>query len=66
MNISLDNAIIRAIITLASIGLAFGFYNLSVDRGNLWWYLFTLIFVYLGFSNLFKLLDKTLWKKKKN
>ena len=61
-----DTTITRLIMTILSFGLAFGFYNLSVDRGNLWWYLFTLVFVYLGFSNLFKLLDKTLWKKKKN
>ena len=61
-----DTTITRLIMTILSFGFAFGFYNLSVDRGNLWWYLFTLVFVYLGFSNLFKLLDKTLWKKKKN
>ncbi|GEM_PF-795640 len=53
----LDNRNTRIIIALISFLVAYGFYNLSVDRGNLWWYLFTLVFVYLGFRNLFKGID---------
>ncbi|MEI6249006.1 MAG: hypothetical protein WCP00_00190 [bacterium] len=62
----LDKTITRFLVTLVTFGLAYGFYSLSVDRGSLWLYLLTLVFVYLGFSNLFKVLNKTLWKKKKN
>lgn len=53
----LDNRNTRIILGLLSFLVAYGFYNLSVDRGNLWWYLFTLVFVYLGFRNLFKGID---------
>ena len=47
----LDKTITRFLVTLVTFGLAYGFYSLSVDRGNLWLYLLTLVFVYLGFSN---------------
>ncbi len=62
----LDKTITRFLVTLVTFGLVYGSYSLSVDRGSLWLYLLTLVFVYLGFSNLFKVLNKTLWKKKKN
>jgi hypothetical protein len=62
----LDKTTTRFVFTLVTFGLAYGFYSLSVDRGNLWFYLLTLVFVYLGFSNVIKVLNKTLWKKKKN
>lgn len=30
--------------SLCELGIAYGFASLSIDRGNLWWYLFTVIF----------------------
>jgi len=40
---------------LAELALAYGFVSLSVDRGNLWYYLLTLIFLVGALKNLFKL-----------
>jgi hypothetical protein len=40
---------------LAELALAYGFGSLSIDRGNLWWYLLTIVFFIGGLKNLFKL-----------
>lgn len=40
---------------LAEFVLAYVFASLSIDRGNLWWYLLTLVFFVGGLKNLFKL-----------
>jgi hypothetical protein len=40
---------------LIELGLMYGFLCLSIDRGNPWWYLATLIFLIGGLKNLFKL-----------
>ena len=53
----IDKRYTRVLISVLSFLLSYGFYNLSVDRGNLWWYLFTLVFIYLGFRYLFKAID---------
>lgn len=42
-----------AIIELA---IAYGFASLAVDRGNLWYYLLSLIFFVGGLKNFFKLI----------
>ena len=44
-----------AVIELA---VAYGFVSLSIDRGNLWWYLLTLIFLAGCLQNLVKLIGK--------
>lgn len=36
------------------LAIAYGFASLSIDRGNLWWYLLTLIFLAGALQNLFK------------
>jgi len=36
--------------------VAYGFASLSIDRGNFFWYLLTLIFLVGGLQNLFKLI----------
>jgi hypothetical protein len=36
--------------------IAYGFASLSIDRGNLWWYLLTLVFLVGSLQNLFKLI----------
>jgi hypothetical protein len=38
------------------LAFAYGFFSLSLDRGNLWWYLLTIIF-FIGFiQNIYKLI----------
>lgn len=34
--------------------IAYGFASLSIDRGNFWWYLLTLIFLFGALQNFFK------------
>ena len=41
---------------LAELAVAYGFASLSIDRGNLWWYLLALIFLVGALQNLFKLI----------
>lgn len=36
--------------------IADGFFSLAVDRGNLWWYLLTLIFLIGSLQNFVKLI----------
>lgn len=42
--------------SLVELGIAYGFASLSIDRGNLWWYLLTVIFFIRAVQNLFKLI----------
>jgi hypothetical protein len=42
--------------SLVGLGIAYGFASLSIDRGNLWWYLLTIIFFVGAVQNLFKLI----------
>lgn len=51
---------------LAELGLAYGFASLSIDRGNLWWYLLTLVFLVGALQNLFKLIGKLIHGGRKN
>lgn len=37
------------------LGLAYAFASLSIDRGNIWWYILTLVFLVGALQNLFKL-----------
>lgn len=47
--------------------IAYGFASLSIDRGNLWWYLFTIIFLIRGVKDLFKFVYRAFpWKKIRN
>lgn len=36
------------VFALIELAIAYGFASLSIDRGNLWWYLLTLVFL-IGF-----------------
>ena len=40
---------------LVELAIAYGFVSLAIDRGNLWWYLLTLIFLVGALQNLIKL-----------
>jgi len=39
---------------VVELAIAYGFMLLSIDRGNFWWYLLTLIFLVGALQNLFK------------
>lgn len=39
----------------AELAAAYGFASLSIDRGNLWWYLLTLVFLVGALQNFVKL-----------
>ncbi len=40
------------------LAIAYGFFSLSIDRGNFAWYLLTLLFLFGSLQNLFKLIGK--------
>ena len=43
---------------LAELAIAYGFASLSIDRGNLIWYLLTLVFFIGSLQNFVKLIGK--------
>lgn len=43
---------------LAELAIAYGFASLSIDRGNLWWYLVTLVFLVGAVQNFVKLIGE--------
>jgi len=45
---------------VAELAIAYGFASLSIDRGNLWYYLLTLIFLVGTLRNLFMLIGSLL------
>lgn len=49
---------------LIELAIAYGFASLSIDRGNLLWYLLTLIFLVGALHNLFRLVGKLINDKK--
>jgi hypothetical protein len=44
------------VFALVELAVTYGFASLAIDRGNLWWYLLTLIFLVGTLQNLFKLI----------
>lgn len=46
------------VFALVELALAYGFTSLAIDRGNLWDYLLTLIFLVGTLQNIFKLIGK--------
>ena len=48
----------RLVFGLAELAVAYGWVNLAIDRGSLWYYLLTLIFLVGGLQNLIKLIGK--------
>jgi hypothetical protein len=44
------------VFALVELVIAYVFASLAIDRGNLWWYLLTLIFFVGSLQNLFRLI----------
>ena len=49
---------------LVELAITYGFVSLSIDRGNLWWYLLALIFLIGTLQNLVKLIGKLIHANK--
>jgi hypothetical protein len=49
---------------IVELAIAYGFVSLAIDRGNLLWYLLTLIFFVGALQNLSKLIGKLIHGKK--
>ncbi len=52
------------VFALVELALAYGFATLAIDRGNLWWYLLTIIFLVGTLQNLFQLIRKLVHGKR--
>lgn len=46
------------VFTVLELGLVYGFASLAIDRGNLWWYILTLVFLIGALQNFIKLIGK--------
>ena len=44
------------VLGLAELALAYGFVSLAIDRGSLWYYLVSLIFLVVALQTIFKLI----------
>ncbi len=51
------------IFALLELAICYGFASLAIDRGNPWWYLLTLIFLFGFLQNAVKLLQALTVKK---
>ena len=51
------------VFAVVELAIAYGFASLAIDRGNLWYYLLTLIFFVGGLKNLFKLIGALIGKR---
>jgi hypothetical protein len=47
---------------LVELAIAYGFVSLSIDRGNFWWYILTLIFLVGALQNFLQLIKRLLRK----
>jgi hypothetical protein len=45
-----------SVFAVAELVIAYGFGSLAIDRGNLWWYLLTLVFLFGSLQNFFRLI----------
>lgn len=52
------------VFALVELSIAYGFASLAIDRGDLWWYLLTLIFLVGALQNLYKLIGGFMHAKK--
>jgi len=43
---------------IAELAITYGFASLSIDRGNLWWYLLALIFLIGSLQNFVRLIGR--------
>lgn len=48
------------VFAVLELSIAYGFFSLSIDRGNFIWYLLTLLFLLGSLQNLFKLIGRLL------
>jgi hypothetical protein len=48
-------------LAIVELAVAYGFASLSIARGNLWYYLFTLIFLVGALKNLIRLVGKLVY-----
>ena len=46
------------VFSIIEFAISYGFFSLSVDRGNFFWYLLTIVFLVGSLQNLFKLIGK--------
>jgi hypothetical protein len=47
-------------IAILELGISYGFASLAIDRGNLWWYLLSAIFLVRFLRELFRIIGKTI------
>jgi hypothetical protein len=51
---------------IVELALAYAFISLAIDRGNLWWYILTLIFLVGGLKNAFKFIQLLMVKPRRH
>jgi hypothetical protein len=54
----------RLFFAVIEFAIAYAFISLAIDRGNLWYYLLTLIFLVGALQNFFKFVGKFIHAKK--
>lgn len=52
------------VFAVVELAVAYGFASLAIDRGNLWWYLLTLVFTIGSLQNIVRLFGKFVHGKK--
>ena len=50
---------------LVELAIAYGFFSLSVDRGNFWWYILTLVFLVGALRNIVNFISAIVKRKRR-
>jgi hypothetical protein len=48
------------VFAIVELAITYGFASLAIDRGNLFWYLLTLVFLVGSLQNIFRLIGKAI------
>ncbi|HEY4963424.1 MAG TPA: hypothetical protein VIH90_01880 [Candidatus Saccharimonadales bacterium] len=54
------------IVALIQLALSYGFISLSIDRGNLWWYLLAIIFFVRTIKDIYRVIRITYGRQTTN
>ena len=52
-----------SVFALLELAICYGFASLAIDRGNLWWYLLALLFLFVFLQNLVKFIKALVIKE---
>jgi len=53
-----ESRVVNLVLSIMSLAISYGFASLAIDRGNFWWYLFSLVFFIFALKYLVKVIKR--------